>query len=191
MPRLAVAWIVALAIGEGGCAMIMQQPPKKNRAPREVPICSTGRGGVVLDGLLATALGVGALVAFANDEPGVGLALGAVTGVYGYSAVSGHRSADECEDAMREYQIELAAREVPPLRPAAPAVAATRPEGPPVEAAAVQAPEPPPAEPPVEEPPAEEPPAEQPPAEQPPAAPAAAPAPAARDWSDFWVEVKR
>ena len=178
MLRIALAGIVAVAIGEAGCAMIMQQAPRKNRAPGEVPVCSTGQGGVVLDGLLATVLGAGALIAFANDEPGAGIAVGAVTGVYTYSAVSGHRAATECEQAMGEYRTEVAARNVPRLRPVAPAAVAEtsptvelkRPEGPP---------------PPVEEPvaaPAEEPPAE-PPAPQ--------PVPAPRDWSDFWVEVAR
>jgi len=173
MPRIAVAWIVAVAIGEAGCAMIMQQPPKKNRAPGEIPVCSTSRGGVVLDGLLATVLGAGALIAFANDEPGGGVALGAVAGVYGYSAVSGHRSASECEDALRDYKTVITAREVVPHRPAA--AAPVTPAGPPAEAAA----------PPAEEPPAEEPAASEPPAEAPPAPPPP------RDWSDFWVEVKK
>jgi hypothetical protein len=181
MPRIALACIAALAIGEAGCAMIMQQAPKEHRAPGEVPVCSTSQGGVVLDSLLATVLGAGALVAFANDEPGVGIGLGAVTGVYTYSAVSGHRSAGACEDAMREYRTEMAARSELRSRPAAPApaqpVAATQPpvEGPPA--------------PPVEQaPPAEEPveAAAQEPQPQPPA-----PQPGPRDWSDFWVEVAR
>lgn len=177
MSRTRVAWIVALAIGEAGCAMIMQQAPKQHRAPGEVPVCSTGRGGVVLDGLLATILGAGALIAFANDEPGAGVALGAVGGVYTYSAVSGHRAASDCEDALRDYRTEVAAREEPALRPAPPAPR-PRPEGPPVEAAAVPAEPPPPEEEPIL--------AEPPPA---PEKPEAARAP--HDWSDFWVEVKR
>jgi len=180
MPRIAVAWVVAVAIGEAGCAMIMQQPPKKNRAAGEVPVCSTGRGGVVLDGLLATVLGAGALIAFANEEAGAGVAVGAVAGVYGYSAVSGHRSASECEDALRDYKTELAAREVVPPRP--PAAAPSNPAGPPAE---VAPPAPPPAPPAEELPPAEEPVASEPPAQAPPAPPPP------RDWSDFWVEVKK
>ncbi len=175
MPPKALACIVAAAIGQAGCAMIMQQAPKKNRPPGEAPVCSTGRGGVVLDGLLATLLGAGALIAFANDEPGVGVGLGAVTGVYTYSAVSGHRAATDCEDALREYRTEVRARSVPPLRPVAPAPARPAVETPPP---VVEGPPPP-----VEEPVAAEEPVAEPPAPQPVAAP--------RDWSDFWMEVAK
>ncbi len=196
--RVAAACLVALAIGEGGCAMIMQQPPKRNRAPGEVPVCSTGRGGVALDGILAALLGAGALVALANDEAGAALGVGAVAGVYTYSAVSGHRSADACDKAIGDYQLEVAARrpERAPARergrerePAAAAAAVpaapARPAGPPIDQAA-------PAE--EEAPPPEEAVVAAPP---PPAAPAPAPAespappPAPRDWSDFWVEETR
>jgi hypothetical protein len=178
---MALTCIVALAIGEAGCALIMQQEPREHRAPGEVPVCSTSQGGVILDSLLATVLGAGALVAFANDEPGVGIGLGAVTGVYTYSAVSGHRAAGACEDATREYRTEIAARNETRVRPAAPAPA-----------------QPPGAQPPVEGPPA--PPVEEAaPSEEPVAAAAAeqprpeppAPPPGPRDWSDFWVEVAR
>lgn len=192
--RALVACAVALAIGEGGCAMIMQQAPRANRAPGEAPVCSSGRGGVALDVIMTTLLGAGALVALANDEPGAGLAVGAVGGAYAYSAMSGHRSATACEEAREEYELEIAARrpQRPPPRqvdaaPSATAAAApvlARPTGPPVEEAAAAEPEGPPVEQPVAAP---GPPAPGPPAAEP--APAAAPGP--RDWSDFWIEVTR
>ena len=185
------ACAVALAIGGGGCAMIMQQAPKENRAPGEAPVCSTGRGGVALDVIMTTLLGAGALVALANDEPGVALGVGAIGGAYAYSAASGHRSATACEEAREEYELEIAARRPqPPPAPrerdaapaaAAPAPALARPAGPPIEEATPPEPEGPPVEQPVAAPgPAS-------PAPEP--APAAAPPP--RDWSDFWVEVTR
>jgi hypothetical protein len=184
----------ALAIGEGGCAIIMQQPPRENRASGEVPVCSTSRGGVALDGLVAALLGAGAVAALAGDEPGVALGVGAVGGIYAWSAVTGYRSAGACEEALTEYKMELAARRSPPP----PATAgAERPLGPPIEQAAAPVDEP---EAPAEPPPAaEDPPpaAEDPPpaAEDPPPAaetpPPAAPSRASRDWSDFWVEVPK
>lgn len=191
--RADVVCFIALAVGGGGCAIITQQAPRKNRAPGEAPVCSTGRGGVALDVFMATLLGAGALVALANDEPGVGLGVGAVGGIYAYSAVSGHRSASECEKALEDYQLEIAARRPQPPAPrgrqparSAPAAVAgppvlARPAGPSLEEAAPPEPEAPPPEEEVIEPePA-------PPAAEP--APAAAPAP--RDWSDFWMEVTR
>ena len=194
----------ALAIGEGGCAIIMQQPPSENRASGEVPVCSTNRGGVALDGVLAALLGAGAVAALAGDEPGVALGLGAVGGIYTWSAVTGYRSAGACEEALAEYKMELAARRSPPPPPAM--AGAERPLGPPIEQAAAPVDEaeapaaetPPPA---AETPPpaAEAPPpdAEAPPpdAETPPPTAEkprpAAPPPAPRDWSDFWVEVRK
>lgn len=171
--RVAAAFLVAL--GQAGCAIIMQQPPRANRAPGEAPVCSTGRGGVALDGIMAGLLGAGALAALAGEEPGAALGIGAVAGLYAWSGLTGHRSATACEAAIESYQIELAARA--PARPAAP----TRPSGPPIELAA-----PPPAE---EAAVAEE----QPPPAEPTAEEAAPPPPlkSSGRWSDFWVEVAK
>jgi len=204
--RVAVVWLLALAIGQTGCAAIMQQAPKKNRAPREIPVCSTSQGGVALDGVLATLLGAGALIALANDEPAAGLALGGVGGIYVWSAVSGHQSASACEEALQDYREEIAVAGAGtgrgPATPRAPRPSApveasagppARPAGPPIEAAAPAGDEEPP---PDEEPPiAAEPaptPTEKPaakPADEPPPRPA--PFGLRRDWSDFWVEVKK
>jgi hypothetical protein len=178
--RVAATSLVALAIGQAGCAIIMQQPPKANRAPGEAPVCSTGRGGVALDGVFAALLGAGALAALASDEPGAALGIGAVAGLYAWSGLTGHRSASACEAAIEDYQIEIAARS--PARPAAP----TRPDGPPIELAAppeeeaVAAEEAPPAPPTAEAAPAT--------AEESPPAP---PPTSSGRWSDFWVEVAK
>jgi len=172
--RVAAVCLVALATGNAGCAIIMQQPPKANRAVGEAPVCSTGRGGVAIDGVLAALLGAGALAALANEEAGAALAIGAVGGLYAWSGLTGHRSASACEAAIEDYKIEIAAR-----RPAGPPPP-TPPEGPPIEMAA-------PAE---EEAIAAE--------EAPPAPPTAEPAPVAPPpvqpsgrWSDFWIEVAK
>ncbi|HEU5059704.1 MAG TPA: hypothetical protein VFU21_24400 [Kofleriaceae bacterium] len=176
--RVALALLFALASSGAGCAVIMQQPPKPDRAPGEVPVCSTGRGGVALDGILAALLGAGALAALAGDEPGVGVGLGAVGGLYTWSAVTGYRSASACEAALADYRIETAARRVAPApAPTPPAAGGDRPLGPPIEEAAAAAPEAPP---------------EAEPAEEPPPPAAEEPQPAAQgEWSDFWVEVTK
>ena len=173
--RVASAVLIAFAVGPAGCAMLMQQPPKQNRAPREVPVCSTGRGGVALDGIMAALLGVGALAALAGDEEGAALGIGAVGGIYLFSAVTGYRSATACENALEDYQLEIAARRPAPAPPA------------PAQAAAGEAPAEHPLGPPIEaaEPPDEE---EQ---SEPPPAPAPFPTPAPGDWSDFWIEVAK
>lgn len=181
--RVAAACMVALAIGQSGCAIIMQQPPKANRSPGEAPVCSTGRGGVALDGVLAALLGAGALAALANEEPGAALGIGAVGGLYAWSGLTGHRSASACEAAIEDYKIELAATR--PARPPAP----TRPDGPPIELAAppeeeaVVAEEPPPTPPTAEQGPPAPPTAEE--------APPAPPPKSSGRWSDFWVEVAK
>ena len=198
--RVAVGRLIALALalGESGCALIMQQPPRANRAAGEVPVCSTSRGGVVLDGLVGALLGVGALAALGGDEPGVALGLGAVGGIYTWSAVTGYRSAGACEEALADYEMELAARRSPP--PAERVTAGgERPLGPPIEQAAApgDATDAPAAPPPGEKMPS---PAEEmpppdaetpPPAAETPPPPAPVPTPAPRDWSDFWVEVAK
>ena len=183
--RVAATLLVALAIGEAGCAIIMQQPPKANRAPGEAPVCSTGRGGVALDSVLAALLGAGALAALAGDEPDASLGIGAVGGLYAWSGLTGHRSASACEAAIEDYRIEIAARR--PARPPAP----RPPTGPPVELAAppeeeaaVVEPEPPTPHTTGQEPPA---PAT---AEQAPPPPPPTTTSSGR-WSDFWVEVAK
>jgi hypothetical protein len=191
--RATVVVLIAGTIGSGGCALMMKQSPKKDRGPGEVPICSSGRGGVVLDSIAAGLLGVGALVAIANDEAGAGVAMGAIGGLFTVSAVSGHRSASDCEEAAGEYQSEIMARGAdsrsrvgtssPPRSPPTEAGTDRAFElAPPVPVAdPVSAPAPAPAAAPA----------------PPPPAPAAAPAPpppapprTRRDWSDFWIEVK-
>ena len=187
--RVAVGLLIVLALGVGGCAVIMQQPPRPDRARGEVPVCSTSRGGVALDGALAALLGAGALAALAADEPGVALGVGAVGGFYTWSAVTGYRSASACEQAMTDYKMELAAhgprqqQQQEKRKQQQPAMAGgggERPLGPPIEQAAAPVEE---AEAAAEEAP--------PPAEEPPPAPAALPPPAPGDWSDFWIEVAK
>jgi hypothetical protein len=73
----------------------------------EMPTCSTGRGGVVLDAVVAGALGIGAIAALADDSPGGALAAALIGGVFVGSAVVGHRAANRCEEAMDGFQQEL------------------------------------------------------------------------------------
>ncbi|HEY8143623.1 MAG TPA: hypothetical protein VIG06_13160 [Kofleriaceae bacterium] len=178
--RVAAAFLVALAIGEAGCAIIMQQPPRANRAPGEAPVCSTGRGGVALDGVLAALLGAGALAALASEEPGAALGIGAVGGLYAWSGLTGHRSASACEAAIEDYKIELAATRPP--RPPAPTGPPIELAAPPEEEAAVAEQDPP--APPTDE---QDPPAPPTDEQDPPAQPLRS----SGRWSDFWVEVAK
>ncbi len=86
-----------------GCAAMMRQPPAEDRRVSDPPVCSTGRGGVVLDSLVAIGLGGGAAAALEAEEGDAALALGLLGGLFVASAVSGHRSADRCEEAIASF----------------------------------------------------------------------------------------
>ena len=96
-------------LGAGGCGALFSQAPPANRAPTDAPVCSTGRGGVVVDGILATALGVGALAALGDDETGVALGLGLTGALFVGSAIVGDRAATSCQTATADFNERLAA----------------------------------------------------------------------------------
>ena len=58
-----------------------------------------------MDGLLTTILGVASIAAFANDESGTGLALGAMGGLFVASAIRGNTAANECRAAYTDYNL--------------------------------------------------------------------------------------
>jgi hypothetical protein len=82
----------------------MRQPPAADRRASDPPVCSTGRGGVALDVLVAVALGAGALAAMDQDEEGAALGLGLVSGLFVASAISGHNAATRCEEASQSFE---------------------------------------------------------------------------------------
>src|SRR5688500_19438115 len=79
------------------------QGPEPDRPRHLVPACDTGKGRVVLDGIMATGFGIGAFAAFDGDEEGAGLALLATAGLFVAAAVRGNTAANECRTAYGEY----------------------------------------------------------------------------------------
>ncbi len=99
-----VVLVLLCAVGTSGCAVAAAKGPGPGpvRIDRK-PDCNDGKGAVVLDGIGATVLGVGALAAFSADEGGVGAALGLATVGLIASAVAGSRSADRCRLAEEQW----------------------------------------------------------------------------------------
>ena len=64
-----------------GCAAMMKESPGSNWRVSEAPSCSEGRGGVFLDGLLATGWSITGIAALSEEESGIGVALLAVAGL--------------------------------------------------------------------------------------------------------------
>lgn len=196
------ALAVAVALVSAGCGFGLSGPDPQ-RPRNEMPKCDTGKGAVVIDGLMATAAGIVALSLLANDLPAPALIPAGIGALYIGGAVHGSRAVDECRAAMDEFSQGVAARDTldrtPPPRSlddemgeqAPPIPKKQRPAPPPV---AVQ---PPPPTPVVEAPSSD---AEQEPAEQPPAPakqpppkkkmPPSRPAPSDDEWSEFWREVQ-
>lgn len=189
-----------------GCSLSLDGP-KPNRPRGYEPKCDDSKGLVAADGLLATAVGIGALSAFGGDEPGAGVGLGLTALAFSLSAVHGNNVVNECRAEQARYAQEVPLPTAPPVpfdddepriaraprpRPAAPAApavpaAGTTPADPYADAPPPARPTTAPARPAAAT-------ATTTPTATPPAPPPAAttPAPADSDpaaWSDFWTEV--
>jgi hypothetical protein len=103
MRSLALFAVLAFAMASAGCAMIGAQAPDPDRPRDRPPICNDGKGGVVVDGLMATALGVATLGLASNDEGGSAAITGVGALIYGISAGVGSSSAKKCREANEEY----------------------------------------------------------------------------------------
>jgi hypothetical protein len=195
MHRLLVALLLV-----SGCAYGIDGPDP-DRPRSEPPQCDTGKGLVLLDGVMA---GVAGLVAIsvADDSPGVALLPLGIAALYLGGALKGNRNADRCRAARSDYESYLAARETlederrvrPPVQaatiptsapPASPSAVPTPTTAAPIASGPVSPTPPPPAmSPPVSSAPA--------PAPAPPARAPAKPRPTPEpddDWSAFWREV--
>jgi hypothetical protein len=197
-------WLVVMTL-LAGCGFGLDGPdPQRPRA--QMPKCDTGKGAVVVDGLMATVATVVALSLVANDEPAGALIPAGIGAAYIGGAVHGSRAVDECRKSMDEWSEMMAAREQlreqgppgdhdeedprPRAKPIQPFVAPPPPapaemadvppseyEQPSEEAPPVASP------PPVKQPPGKQPPVKQPPPKKPP--------PTNDDeWIDFWREVQ-
>jgi len=161
-----------------GCSLTLSGPTP-GRSARGVPRCDTRKALVGVDGSMAGALGVAALVMGGEDQVEGALVLGVLSAGLVASAVSGNRKVNACREALDDYDARIArvrARPAPALAPApTPPVAA--PVGPTLPAT------PAPASAPAAPAPA--------PALAPPPAPTPAPAPVDdATWADFWKEVR-
>ena len=56
-----VSAMMAVATASAGCAVIAAKAPDPERPSGTPPMCNDGKGGVAVDGLMATALGVATL----------------------------------------------------------------------------------------------------------------------------------
>ena len=196
-----------------GCAFSLSGPDP-DRPQGQAPQCDTGKGLVVLDGLVAATAGVIAVAVAGESEPGIALLSLSIGALYAGGAIRGNSNVNNCRAAMEGYESYLASRSVVPPRGIAddgedgddgddgepreprrpPRASATVPSSRP--ATTVPAPMPaasatttPPA-PPMSSAvaPAAEGAATPPPTARPPAPPL--PAPADDDWSAFWREVE-
>ncbi len=87
-----------------------------------MPKCDTGKGLVVLDGVMAATAGVVALSLAGENESSLALLPLGIGALYVGGAVSGNTKVNKCRQAMADYEDYLAAREtlpagaVPPAR---------------------------------------------------------------------------
>lgn len=186
-PTGLVALLVTTALIGAGCGFSLSGPDPQ-RPHSEMPKCDTGKGAVVLDGVMATVASVVALALVANDESAGALIPAGIAAAYIGGAVHGSRAVDECRAAQDQWASEMAARDTlahtpPPVDDEPPArkpVQRIEAPVPPVPVAEVPSPPQPPAE--TQPPP--------PPQKQVPPPPKQAP-PASDDaWSEFWREVQ-
>ncbi|HEU4611395.1 MAG TPA: hypothetical protein VFS15_04940, partial [Kofleriaceae bacterium] len=165
--------------------------------------CDTGKGLVLLDGVMAATAGVIALSLVDTNEPAIALLPASIGALYVAGAVSGNGAANRCRAAIDDYESYQAARDaVPPADddeprprprlPERPMAPASQPAASVATAPATAAPAP---AAPSNVPPAA--PAAAPVAAPAPASPARRPAPAPApasasddDWSAFWREVE-
>ena len=198
-------WLPVLLI-VSGCAFGLSAPdPDRPRSER--PKCDTGKGLILLDGLMAATAGVVAISLAGETEPAVALLPLSVGAIYAGGAMRGASNVNKCRKAMAEYESYVAAHET--LPPGADYAAPPRrpPIGPPIGtpiaeqglehavepgaqpqpqqalAPMVAAPPPPIAAP-------AQPPPVKPAAKAPPAKPQPPPPPKDDEWADFWREVE-
>lgn len=183
--------ILAAATASAGCAVIGAKAPDPDRPRDQPPMCNDGKGGVVVDALMATTFGITTLALASDDAGGPAAITGLAALAYGISAAAGNSSANKCRAAMEEFvamrereAAETAFAREHAATPGAIGGLAIAPEDEDDEdqpAASIPRPQPQPA--PQPQPPAKSKPA---PAKR---APAADTGGDDGDWSEFWKEV--
>lgn len=209
-------WLAVMLLFSG-CAFGLSGPDP-DRPRSKMPKCDTGKGMVVLDGVMAATAGIVAISLAGDTEPAVALLPMSIGAIYAAGALRGNNNVNKCRAAMAEYESYAAVQgTMPPPRdeiplddepvPRAPAVTAQAntprqplatpvaapPAAPPL--ATPASPLPPPAAPAARTTAPSAPPVATAPAKPVPARPAPgkqAPAKQTGDdeWSDFWREVE-
>jgi hypothetical protein len=95
--------VVVVAAGSSGCAVIGAKAPDPDRPRDQPPMCNDGKGGVVVDGLMATALGVITLAIASEGEGEAATITGLGALAYGISAGLGNSSARKCREAQEDF----------------------------------------------------------------------------------------
>ncbi|MFN0250563.1 MAG: hypothetical protein ACKV2T_27030 [Kofleriaceae bacterium] len=102
MARHLFLWLL---IGASGCSLALDGP-KPNRPKGYAPKCDDNKGLVVADGLLATAVGIGAMTAFSVENAGAGVTFGLIGAAFVASAVRGNSVVNECRAENARYAQE-------------------------------------------------------------------------------------
>lgn len=170
-PMRGIAFALGLTCANAGCALALDGPDV-HRPRGQQPACDTGKGLVVLDGVVGSLAGISGLATAVDGASATASGVLLVTAaIYLASAIHGNGEVNACRDDFVRY----ASDEVMPSRPT-PAVVEVAPKP-----AVVT---PPPAPKPVDEPKPVAKPVATKPAAPKPAKPA--PAPEETKWADFW-----
>src|SRR5688572_20385348 len=100
MPRWML--VVLLSVSAGGCAFSLSGPVP-GRPRHTYPDCDTSKSLVVLDGVMASAMGVLALTLVSDPEPALALLPLAIGALYLGGAVKGNSVVNQCREAMAEF----------------------------------------------------------------------------------------
>lgn len=107
-------WLVVLLLFSG-CAFGLSGPDP-DRPRNQPPKCDTGKGLVVLDGVVAATSGILALSLAGDTEPAIALLPASIGALYLAGAITGNSKVNRCRAATSEYEQYTAARET--LHPA-------------------------------------------------------------------------
>lgn len=173
-----------LVLGLSGCSFTLSGPDPA-RPRYKPPECDTGKGLVVVDSLIGTALGITALALVGGNNGSSAIAPALLGAIFIGAAIHGNGTVDRCRTELDQFAAAtrapaptLAADDAPPEPPTArPAARSAPPPPEPLAARPAAHSAPPPPEPPPAPPPADKP--EPPPARV-----------EAGAWKDFWREVK-
>jgi len=107
--RLVAAAVLSSVLG--GCGYSLSGP-KPDRPRNQIPECDTSKSLVVLDGLMATALGVATLSMLNSQEPAVALLPLSIGAIYLGGAIKGASAVNECNKARSEFEQGEVDREI-------------------------------------------------------------------------------